>query len=50
MEAAVALELKHMNCYAVANIDKINIYDFKTFKKVDAIDVKLLAYDSREPN
>lgn len=50
MEGAFGLELETMHAFLVAHIDTINMYDNTDFRKIDAVPIKLLQADTREPN
>lgn len=50
LEGAKALEIKSMNVFLYTNIDKVNMVDSTTYKKVGELPITLLKSESREPN
>jgi len=39
-----------MNAYLVSKIDKVILYDSRSFTEIDSIPITLLKADTREPN
>lgn len=50
LEASIGLELETMNAYLVSKIDKVILYDSRSFTEIDSIPITLLKADTREPN
>ena len=50
MEGAKSVEIKCMNCIFVTNVNCLDVYSSKNFRKVRSIPIPLLKSENREPN
>lgn len=50
LEGAMGLDLPLMNAFLITNIDKIYLYDSKTFQCIGEMPITLLKTEAREPN
>jgi hypothetical protein len=49
-EGALTLELPKVNCFLVARVDKVMMFDSENFLVFDEIPIKLMPADTREAN
>ena len=50
LEGALGLDLPKLAAFLITNIDRIYIYDSKTYQKIGEMPIKLLKTQMREPN